>query len=763
MMDFLPARNEGVRWNGAVWRVEELNENKATLCHALTGERQALTVAEWFDGVRSGLIERRVRPLPVGSDRPRKHAYMHFRDATWQVAVIRNGIISLRNVETDESGGVSVAKWKSGCLDGSVRMLASPTQQVSGRVAALLKVPVTSLPEGMQEAGKQIAVYVEAWRDPRGFYEKHLPDLPQEQRHLPRTLSKKKLVPFFDVVASVTGMPRPGFSTFCNWLRKVDDAGGDIRGALPRHDLQGPNERHMGATVETMLNQAIDEAWLTQRRNKKKKVWDTLQQRVAKWNEAHPGRPLACPSQGHVARYIRDEVDRYVVARRRGTKEEADSGFKQVGPGVKTTCILERVEVDHSLAKIKVKDDRTGVVLGYPWLTAALDHHSRAVLALHVNFENQSIGANLQALRMVMTPKDWLRKLVPEVDYEYPWGKPTGFFFDRGSDYDNDTIRMIGQSLDVVIDYAVGKQPEMKGVIERFWRSVKEEVVYGLPGAKLPGEREVFGVDPDGEVWMTYSELVRRFWFWVATVYMKSYHRGINDYPLRKWQESEAAMGLPPRPRTADDLNVLLTRMVECPVTVQGVTWNGLNWYGRPLEAIMRNPRFREEMTVKVRLNEYDLSEAWVKNPFTLKDERLKPRLPEYMAGLTPHAHDLILKSAPKKRRGTLAERELNHNRARLFEQEKARAQRALGMRNGAVGSGWAKLNGVGQEAPHGDELGSVLPAPGGDPLAEADPFQEPGLNVPPAATPLPEEEQVPRRRRRAQAMPAPQRFRNRD
>ena len=210
------------------------------------------------------------------------------------------------------------------------------------------------------------------------------------------------------------------------------------------------------------------------------------------------------------------------------------------------------------------------------------------------------------------------------------------------------------------------------------------------------------------------------------------------------------------------------TRTVECVVTVQGVTWNGLGWHGRPLEAIMRHPRFRDGMKVKVRLDEYDLSKAWVINPFTLKDEPLTPRLPDYMAGLSEHAHDLILKSAPKKKVGTLGERELTRNRARLFAQEKARAERALRTRGGSVGSGWAKLNGVGQEAPHGNDLGGVLPAPGGDPLADAALFPPPGQDAaaqdgPPAAEPPPEQQQVPRRRGRPQAPPAPQRFRNRD
>ena len=136
------------------------------------------------------------------------------------------------------------------------------------------------------------------------------------------------------------------------------------------------------------------------------------------------------------------------------------------------------------------------------------------------------------------------------------------------------------------------------------------------------------------------------------------------------------------------------------------------------------------------------------------------------MAGLSEHAHDLILKSAPKKKVGTLGERELTRNRARLFAQEKARAERALRTRGGSVGSGWAKLDGVGQEAPHGSELGSVSRARrrparrrGARPAAREDAAAQ----IPPAAEQRAEQQRGPPAPGTPQVPPAPLRFRNRD
>ena len=704
-----PRNGETVRWNGSTWQVERLRDGGLQLVNVESGECHDMTLGEWFGGVEMGVLEPRSMPPILASRRPRKGAFLRWKGVTWRVCVVRSGIINLQNADTDESGAITVKDWQDACFSGKAEMLDDRGSEVNERIRELLTVPMCNMPEKMRAKGDHAALFFEAWRDPDGFYARYLPDVPVDARLRPRTRSKTKVEPLLAVVAEVHGVAPPGFSTFCKWLDKVGKAGGDIRGMLPRHDRQGPHIRYMSARVEQWLRDVIDAIWLTGQKNTKQEVYDELSSKVSEWNDANPDYILWCPSSGHVARFIREEVDRKVVVHRRGSKEEADRTFRQVGQGIQTTRVLERVEVDHSLIRINVLDDRTRVSLGFPWATAAIDHYSRMPLGLHLNFENQSLGANLQCLRMVMSPKGFLRKLVPELDYDYPWGFPFGFFFDRGPDYDHPTMRRVGQSLDIIIDYEPTACPEYKGTIERWWRTLKEDVIRGLPGAVGRDGRRSSGIGDDGDAYITYSELVRRMWQWVSMVYAKRYHRGIDDVPLRRWQES-ASRHLPRAPRKQDDLNILLTRVEKVPVRKTGVTWNGLTWHGEPLENIMRHPGFRPDMEVEVRIDEYDVADAWVIHPFTRKDEKLKPTLADYMQGLSVHAHDRILKQPSKAGNGTLDQRALMQAKDKLRREKERQFADAAARKRGKVSPAVAKYAGIGQQAPYGDDLGGVLP-----------------------------------------------------
>lgn len=715
MSDELPSLGETTRWNGGTWTVDALAEGTVELVNIETGEREKLNLAEWFGGVDSQCIKRRVRPPVLGTyRRPRKGAYMLWKGVTWKVTVIRSGIINLQNVDTDETGGIKVRDWQTACFEGTVEMLKAPGEGLDARTRETLAMPITNMPSSMRKPLEHATLFMEAWRNPQAFYAKHLPNVPEEERTRPPYLSRRYVEPFLVAVATAHGVARPGFSTWCKWLARINRANGDIRAIAPRHDLQGPQKRYMNPRLEQLLCEAISKFWLTRRKNQKNKVWEELSDQIAYWNAENPDRLLVCPSKGHVARYIREEIDRYVVASRRGTKEDADRSFRQVGRAAEPSTILERVEADHTFIDMRVKDDETGVVLGFPWFTAALDRYSRMPLAGHLNFENQSLGANLQCLKQVMSPKTFLPKLVPELDYDFPWGVPTTFFFDRGTDYDNDTMRRVGLSLDVMIDYEPVALPEFKGMIERFWRTLKEDVIYGLRGARVSRNgRPQSGVDDDGEPWITYSELLRRIWLWFSMVYPREYHRGINDIPLRRWQEA-AAITMPRTPRKKDDLNILLTHVVECQLDVKGVTYDGLTWTdgaAGALRNIMQSPSYREKMQVEVRFDEYDVSKAWVIDPFTRRDEPLKPVLPRYMDGLSYHAHGVIRKNTGKPKLGTLDEQSLVDAKRKMRRQEASAYERAD--RTGKpVGNAIAKFGGKGQKAPFGDDLGDALPDP---------------------------------------------------
>ncbi|WP_298829463.1 hypothetical protein [uncultured Piscinibacter sp.] len=98
-------------------------------------------------------------------------------------------------------------------------------------------------------------------------------------------------------------------------------------------------------------------------------------------------------------------VDRYQIMRSRWGRSVADAKRKPRSAGVVTTRPLERVELDHFLCDVHLVCHRTGVPLGRPWLTLAVDHYSGMVVGYHLSFAPPSAASVLACLRHSILPK----------------------------------------------------------------------------------------------------------------------------------------------------------------------------------------------------------------------------------------------------------------------------------------------------------------------------------------------------------------------
>ena len=98
-------------------------------------------------------------------------------------------------------------------------------------------------------------------------------------------------------------------------------------------------------------------------------------------------------------------TDRYQLMRARHGTMVANLKRKPRSAGVATTRPLERVELDHFLCDVHLICGKTGVPLGRPWLTLAVDHYSGMVVGFHLSFAPPSAASVLAALRMAILPK----------------------------------------------------------------------------------------------------------------------------------------------------------------------------------------------------------------------------------------------------------------------------------------------------------------------------------------------------------------------
>jgi putative transposase len=148
------------------------------------------------------------------------------------------------------------------------------------------------------------------------------------------------------------------------------------------------------------------------------------------------------------------------------------------------------------------------------FLHAILDDASR--LIPHAQFyASQGLDACLDCLRQAIAAR----------------GLPVRLYMDNAKIYRSPQLARIAASMGMLIVHTPPYQPEGRGKIERFFRSVREQFLDNL----------------DRKQTLSLEELNERLWAWIDNVYHRSEHRALGTTPLLRWQRDiEHIRQLPP-------------------------------------------------------------------------------------------------------------------------------------------------------------------------------------------------------------------------
>jgi transposase InsO family protein len=148
------------------------------------------------------------------------------------------------------------------------------------------------------------------------------------------------------------------------------------------------------------------------------------------------------------------------------------------------------------------------------FLYAILDDASR--LVPHAQFyAHQGLEGLLDCLRQAVAAR----------------GLPLRLYVDNGQVYHSLQLARIAASLGILLVHTPPYQPQGRGKIERFFRSLREQFLASLnPQPRL-----------------SLEELNRRLGHWLETVYHRSLHSALGTTPLLRWQRDiEQVRQLPP-------------------------------------------------------------------------------------------------------------------------------------------------------------------------------------------------------------------------
>ena len=486
-------------------------------------------------------------------------------------------------------------------------------------------------------------------------------------------------------------------------LRRYRDSP-TVTALAPRSRGRASGVRMLDAEVEALVEQAIDEFYLTRRCPSISQLAREIERRCIE-------KSLPCPTRKAITPRVRARDQQEVLRRRKGAAF-ARSKLGRIVGHLTEEMPLGLVQIDHTLADVVVVTEADRRSLGRPWLTLAIDVATRMVVGFHLSLDRPSAVAVALVLSQAVLPKD--RYLAGRgIDLDWPVsGLPARLHLDNAKEFRSQALRRGASQYGIEIDYRPPATPHFGGHIERLIGTVMGALRI-LPGAtgRSVAER---GVDPEGTAVLSLDELETWLVHQIAGVYHHTLHRSLDRPPITAWREAVAQLPAPHRhpddeERFYRDLLPFRRRVIER----SGVQLFNVTYSDGILATLLAKPRQK----YVVRYDPRDMSQVYLRDhdgtywPIPYSDRRLPAvTLSELRAasrrlrasGEKSVTQRRIFASIDEQRR--LVEQASSKKTAARREQERTR-RALLGPSNVAVN---AKRQG--QPAPLDEDLGPVLP-----------------------------------------------------
>lgn len=439
----------------------------------------------------------------------------------------------------------------------------------------------------------------------------------------------------------------PSFATVFRWRRDFLTSGRDIRSLVPKTHDRGRRRVALAIEVEDIIEQAIDEHFLTLQRKTINDTWDATRAAVATLNATRSrSESLPIPTLHQIRSRIR-EIPAYDRCLARYGYVTARARFRAVLGSNSIDTPLDTAQADHTQLNLLVIDDQSGMPLGRPWLTVILDGATRCVLGLHVSFTPPSYLTVARAMLHAFTPKLDLSLRYPVVKGQWPaHGIMSHLVVDNGAEFHSDALEQLAGELGIEIIYCPRKAAWYKGRIERFLGTLNRDTAHIAPGTTFGSILERGEYDPKKHAVVAFSTLMLVIVKWIVDVYHERPHRGLAKRCPRDVWESAIQ---PDLIRYADDLTrleALIGRPYNRRLTHKGVElFGGLFWNTEELR------QWRcvagENLTVDVLVNEADLGQVVVTDGrdhvYTVRSTR-----PDYAMGLSVYQHQICRRFAER-------------------------------------------------------------------------------------------------------------------
>ena len=316
---------------------------------------------------------------------------------------------------------------------------------------------------------------------------------------------------------------------------------------------------------------------------------------------------LALPDWRTIRARVR-QLDAGLVARRR-QDPAAISATKAVPGELVTSRPLEIVQIDHTKVDVIVVEATSRMAMARPWLTLAIDVHTRMVvgayLALH---EPSAVSVGVCLLNAVFPKQEFLEARALDL----PWptmGLPATILVDNGADFRSRAFIRGCREHGIKLDWRPPGTPHYGGHIERLI-GTQMNALHVLPGSTGSSLADRPANDPQAGAALTMRELERWLLLEILGKYHQKIHSSLHRPPIAVWREQTAST---PARLPHDRLNFWVSLLPEKPRLLRrdGIHLFGIRYWAPALAQDVG----RVEGKLTVRYDPRDLSHIFVRRP----------------------------------------------------------------------------------------------------------------------------------------------------
>ena len=429
-------------------------------------------------------------------------------------------------------------------------------------------------------------------------------------------------------------------------IRRCREGHAEVTALLPAGPSGGRGKSRLPAASEALIHRVVDEAYLTTQKPTAAALIRDVHHRCRQAR-------LQLPS----GRTIRRRLEQIPIKERRRRGEEGAKEVPVHGPSTPASYPFDFIQMDHTKVDLILVDPVDRQPIGRPWVTLAVDVHSRCIAGFHLTLEPPSATSVGLCLTHVAAEKaPWLERIGVTAGWPVA-GKPARIGVDNAKEFHSAAFeRGCGQH-GIAIAWRPPGRPQVGGIIERVIGTLME-LVHALPGTTFSNPTERGSYDSDRTACLTLEELERWLAVAIAKYYHSRPHEGLGgEQPSHRYEAGLRALAAEgrsvPAPRQARVFLIDFLPVVRRWLRRDGITIDHITYFSHALRSwIVARDR---PAPLLIRRDPRDLSRVFV---LDAKDDSYLevPYRTLQRPTITLWEHRLALRRLRARRRGEVDE-----------------------------------------------------------------------------------------------------------